>query len=91
MVRILEKSRDVPIDLAVGPLPFPLDTISFNWSKDGRLLTTGPMLTYSSVTFSIIERRDSGSYFVQAMNVVNEVQIGNDTGSFTLDVICKPL
>ena len=91
MVRILEKSRNVSIDLAVGPLPFPLDTISFNWSRDGRLLATDQMLTYSGVTFSIIERTDSGTYFVETVNAVNGVQLGNDTGSFTLDVISKSL
>ena len=89
MVRILENSRNVPIDLAVDPLPFPLDTISFNWSRDGRPLTTGPTLTYSSMTFSSVERTDNGTYSVLATNVVDEAQVGNDTGSFTLDVICK--
>ena len=91
MVRILENSRNVPIDLAVDPLPFPLDTISFNWSRDGRPLTTGPTLTYSNVTFPRVERMDSGTYFVQVMNVVDGVELGNDNGSFTLDVICKSL
>ena len=89
MVRILENGRNIPIDLTVDPLPFPLDTISFNWSRDGRPLTTGPTLTYSSVTFSSVERTYSGIYSVLVANFVDGVQLGNDTGSFTLDVICK--
>ena len=91
MVRILENSRNVPIDLAVDPLPFPLHTISFNWSRDGRPLTTGQSLTYSSVTFSSVERTDSGTYSVVVANSVDGAQLGNDTGSFTLDVICKSM
>ena len=66
-----------------------MNTLSFDWTRDGRPLTTGPALTYSSVTFSSIERTDSGTYSVLATNVVDGVQVGNDTGSFTLDVICE--
>ena len=90
-VRIEENTRNVPVDLALDPAPFPMDTLSFDWTRDRRPLSTGPTLTYSSVTFSSVERRDSGTYSVLTKNIVDGVQVGNDTGGFTLDVICKSL
>ena len=92
-VRIEENTRNVPVDLALDPSPFPVNTLSFDWTRDGRPLTTvtGPALTYSSVTFSSVDRTDSGTYSVLTTNVVDGVQVGNDTGSFNLDVVCKSL
>ena len=90
MVKIEENSRNVPVDLREDPPPFPEPT-SFNWRKDGQPLV-GLALTYSNVTFTTIERQDTGNYTVIATNFVLDdptQQVGNDTGSFYLDVICK--
>ena len=94
MVRIEENSRNVPVDILLDPEPFPLDTISYSWTRNGLSLTGGSGLTleYSSVMFSTIERSDVGEYSVFASNHASEnplQQIGNGTGSFSLDVICK--
>ena len=94
MVRIEENSRNVPVDIRLDPEPFPLDTLSFSWTREDQPLTGGSGLTlaYSSVTFPTIRRSDAGVYSVSAFNHIigdPSQQIGNDTGSFTLDVICK--
>lgn len=81
------------MDLTLDPPPFPVPTL-FSWTKDGESLTTGPTLTYSTATFDTVERQDAGDYAVNAANFVLDnptQQIGSDTGSFTLDVICKVL
>ena len=95
MVRIEENSRNVPVDIRLDSdsEPFPLDTLSFSWIKDNQPLAGGSGLTlaYSSITFPIIRRSNAGVYTVSAFNHIIEdssQQIGNDTGSFTLDVIC---
>ena len=96
MVRIEENSRNVPVDISLDPEPFPLDTLSFSWIKDNQSLTrsggSGLTLAYSSVTFPTIRRSDAGVYSVSASNHIigdSSQQIGDATGSFTLDVICK--
>ena len=94
MVLIEENSENVQIDIGLDPEPFPMDTLSFSWTKNGQPLSggSGLALTYSSVTFATIERSDSGEYAVSASNHVTghlSQQIGNDTGRFSLDVICK--
>ena len=94
MVQIEENSENVLIDISLDPEPFPLDTLSFSWTRNGQPLTggSGIALTHSSVTFAVIERTDSGEYSVSASNhVIGHPlqQIGNDTGGFSLDVICK--
>ena len=94
MVRIEENSRNVPVDIRLDPEPFPLDTLSFSWIKDNQSLTGGSGLTlaYSSITFPTIWRSDAGVYSVSASNHIigdSSQQIGDDTGSFTLDVLCK--
>ena len=92
MVKIVEGINNVPVNLSQDPAPFPLDMISFIWSRDGQPLTTGPSgpaLTYSTVTFATIEREDAGNYTVVATNSVEDEQVGSDTGNFYLDVLCK--
>ena len=83
---------NVPIDLRQEPAAFPEPT-SFRWYKGGQHLTeTDHTLTYSNVTFSTVRRDDAGNYTVLANNFVigsNVKEVGNDTGSFFLDVICK--
>ena len=90
-MRILDGRRNIPVDLALDPPAFP-EPDMFSWTKDGESLTTGPALTYSTVTFDTVERQDAGNYTVFTTNFILESptqQIGNDTGSFYLDVICK--
>ena len=94
MVRIEENSRNVPVNIGLCPEPFPLDTLSFSWTRNGQPLSggSGLALTYSTVMFSTIGRSDSDVYSVSASNYIIDdplQQIGNDTGSFILDVICK--
>ena len=87
---IEERSENVPVDLRQEPTAFPEPTL-FIWNKDGQPLTGLP-LTYSNVTIGIVRRTDAGNYTVSATNFVigsSTVQVGNDTGSFYLDVICE--
>ena len=92
LVRIEENSWNVPIDLLQEPVPFPEPT-SFQWYKNGQRLTEADrLLTYSNVTFSTVRREDAGNYTISTTNFVigsNTEQVGNDTGNFYLDVICK--
>jgi hypothetical protein len=95
MVQVEENSENVRIEIGLDPEPFPLDTLSFSWTRNGQPLTGGSgslALAFSSVTFAMIERSDSGEYFVSASNHVTgspSEQIGSDTGRFSVDVICK--
>ena len=86
---VLEGSHNFPIDITQNPTAFPTETVSFSWTRNGQPLTTDPAQTYSSLTFSSVDRSDSGNYSVFATNVVEGREVGNDTGSFYLNVICK--
>ena len=96
MLSIVENAAmasSVPVDLDRSPAAFPVPTV-FSWSKDGQHIDSGPglTLTYSSITFSPVRRSNAGSYVVSATNFIlgsNSEQVGTDTGSFFLDVICK--
>ena len=92
-MRIEENSENVLIDLLQEPAPFP-EPNSFQWYKNEQCLTEAdrPLTAYSNVTFSTVSREDAGSYTVFATNFVigsHTDQVGNDTGNFYLDVICK--
>ena len=85
-----DKSENILVDLHQEPAGFPVPTL-FSWSKNGQPLTTRP-LTYSSVTFDTVRRADAGNYTVIAKNFDSRdpaVEVGSDTGSFYLDVLCK--
>ena len=88
LFRLVEDQSAITVNLSKGLAPFPQP--SFNWTKDG-LLFSSPALTYSSVTFDMITRLDAGIYNVSATNFVLDSmqQVGSDTGSFYLDVLCK--
>ena len=90
--RIVENSLNIPVDLSQDPAPFPEPT-SYNWIRNNvQLSRPSSMLTYSTITFPSVSRSDAGNYVVSATNFVLDndmVQIGSDTGSFSLDVICK--
>ena len=97
LLRIQENQTNVPVDLRQDPASFPEPTF-FNWNKDGQPLDlrNGLILTYSNVTFDSIRRADAGNYSVSATNFVlpgspGTDLVGNDTGNFYLDVICKLL
>ena len=66
---------------------------SYIWTRNGVVLSgPPPTLSYSTVTFPSVSRNDAGNYAVSATNFDlnnSTVPIGSDTGSFSLDVICK--
>ena len=87
-----KSSDNIPIDLHQEPAAFPEPTL-YVWKKDGQPLRTGLPLTHSTVTFDTVRRADAGNYTVSATNFVlpgssGANQVGVDTGSFYLDVIC---
>ena len=94
LLKVQENSEDILINLYQEPAAFP-ESSFFSWNKDGQPdLRTGLLLTYSSVTFDTVRRVDAGNYSVTASNFIlpgspGTNQVGNDTGSFYLDVICK--
>jgi hypothetical protein len=93
LLRIQENQTNIPVDVRQLPAAFPEPTF-FNWNRDGQPLRNGLILTYSSVTFDTISREDAGNYSVSATNFVlpgrpGTDRVGNDTGAFYLDVICK--
>ena len=92
MFRTVENSLNVPFDLSLAPAAFPEPT-SYIWTRNGiQLSGPPPVLSYSTITFPSISRSDAGSYVLSATNFVlrnDLVPIGSDTGSFSLDVICK--
>jgi hypothetical protein len=91
-LKIQEGDLDVPVDLLLEPVAFPLPS-EFEWLKDGRPLRQSDIVTttYSSVTFASIMRTDAGNYTVNTTNFLldNVTPLGSDTGSFYLDVLCK--
>ena len=92
MLNIVENTVSVSVELAEGPAAYP-EPSSFSWTKDGQTFNN-PTLTYSSVTFSPLRRTDSSNYLVSATNYIlgsNTEQVGDDTGSFFLNVICELL
>lgn len=89
-IKVEENQESITIDLFQEPAAFPQPS-SFMWFKDG-LPLTGFDQTYSNVTFDAIKRTDTGNYTVLARNFAlgdSLEQVGNDTGSFYLDVLCK--
>ena len=92
-LKILEGDLNVPVDLLLKPMPFPLPS-KLEWLKDGRPLRQSDLITttYSSVTFTSVMRTDAGNYTVNAMSFLLDgvtQPVGSDMGSFYLDVLCK--
>ena len=91
-VRIQEGDLNVPIDLIQEPVAFP-EPSNFEWLIGGQpLRQNGLTTTYSSVIFDSVVRTDSGNYIVNATNFLLDnasEPVGNDMGSFYLDVLCK--
>ena len=90
ILKVEENSGRIPVNLSEGLVVFPEPV--FRWTKDGQPLN-GSALTYKSIIFDNVRREDAGNYTVLATNfVINSTtlkQVGNDTGSFYLDVLCK--
>lgn len=62
--------------------------------KDGVNVTNSSQITYGypTIVFQYVLREDIGNYTLSATNfrLDNEsLQVGNDTGSFFLNVFCK--
>ena len=95
LLKVGESSGRIPVDLSEGLASFPEPV--FQWSRNGQVLNgPRPALMYNSVTFDNVQRADGGNYTVVATNfVINSTTeqdlVGNDTGSFYLDVLCKLL
>jgi hypothetical protein len=92
-VRIEEGDLNVPIDLLQEPAAFP-EPSDFEWLIGGQPLRQNGRITttYSSVIFASVMRTDTGNYTVNATNfLLDDVTqpVGNDVGSFYLDVLCK--
>ena len=92
VVKIEENSENVPINLLQEPTAYPQPS-SFMWRKDGQPVDSSRVsLSYSNATFAKVTREDDGVYTVSVTNFVigsSTQQVGTDTGSFRLDVICK--
>ena len=91
MLKIQEGNVSIPVDISQEPFAFPEPT-DYMWLKDGQPLRNGLTKTYSNITFNSVLRTDSGIYTVFAANtLLNDTsqQIGNDSGSFHLNVLCK--
>ena len=93
-VKVQEGSENVPVDIRQDSAAFP-EPSNFTWMRDGQpLRQNGLITTYSSVTFTTIGRDDAGNYTVFATNFFLHIprqQVGNDSGSFYLDVLCKSI
>ena len=91
VLKVRENGGRIPVNISEGLAAFPEPTSQ--WSKDGHLLDgSRPEVTYSTVTFDTIRRSDAGNYTAVSTNYLLEStteQVGNDTGSFYLDVLCK--
>lgn len=78
------------------PVAFPFPV--FQWTRNGAPavnITNILAYGYPSVTFYSVSRTDAGTYSLYAENFVltedtSILEVGNDTGSFNLDVLCKP-
>ena len=92
--RTVIENSTVEIDVSGSgeePFPFPQQ---FQWMKDGVNVTNSSRISYGYpiVVFENVLREDIGNYTLTAANfrLDNEsLQVGNDTGSFFLDVFCK--
>ena len=86
-----------PISLQLDPEAFPIPGPGqYQWTKNGQNVTSNDRITYNypTVSFGNVRREDAGTYELYAANykVLSDgttIQIGNDTGSFTLDVLCE--
>ena len=91
LLKVRENSGRIPVNISEGLAAFPEPTSQ--WNKDGQPLSgSRPVLTYDSVTFDNVMRSDAGNYTVVVTNYVlssTTEQVGSDSGSFSLDVLCK--
>ena len=88
---LLEGTEMSITDLGILPNAFPFPT--FEWMKNGMQAVNASgrvVYGYPSVTFYNMSRSDAATYTLFAENFAIDTQIiGNDTGCFTIDVLCK--
>ena len=92
VIRFQQGARNMEVNLESGRPAFPQPT--FEWTKDGQAISnsSGRVFGYPALNIDTVDRSDSGLYTLAARNTILEEpfdEIGNDTGSFTLDVVCK--
>ena len=92
VIRFQRGARNVEVNLESGRPAFPQPT--FEWTKDDQNISnsSGGVFGYPTLTIYTVDMSDSGLYTLAARNNFLEEpfdEIGNDTGSFTLDVVCK--
>ena len=81
---------DLSLESAFVAFPFP----EFQWTRNGMAQAVNISDTvaygYPSVTFLNVTRSDAGIHYLFAENFVAETGqiIGNETGSFSLNILC---
>lgn len=79
-------------NLEMEPKAFPFPTFWWTRNSVGVMNVSGSVyFGYPAVIFSNVSRNDTGTYSIFAENSIidGDEMIGNDTGSFILDVLCK--
>ena len=93
-INIIEGTLNAKVDLSESPPAFPFPRI-FQWQKNGAFVDANTSMVtfgYPSVVFENVSRSDSGNYSLMATNYLldnPDEMLGNDSGSFFLDVLCK--
>ena len=89
-------SVDLSNTTVAEAFPFPVGD-QITWRQNGVVVSSDSRVTYGypSVMFNApegVRRSDAGTYQLSGTNIRPDGSvIGSDTGSFTLDVYCKPL
>ena len=92
--RVVEGKQNFTINLSIGSEPFPYPR-KFQWTRNGVLIqnSSAAILGYPGITLHNVSRADGGVYSLSAFNYrLDEpsIEIGRATGTFELDVQCKP-
>ena len=87
------ENDQVEIDVGIGVESFPFPQ-EFQWKRDGVPVMNSSRISYgyTSVVFQSVQREDGGNYTLSATNYRlddEDQQVGSDTGSFFLNVLCK--
>lgn len=84
--REVSKGDSVSVTFNLEAEPNMGDNFNYIWTKNGKPLTgsSGTMLTATSITIASADCSDNGVYNVTATN-----QVGSDSISFRLTVLCK--
>lgn len=93
-MNIIEGTTNVSIDISDSYPAFPFPMI-FQWQRNGiNIASNTSTVTYGYpvVNFANVSRSDTGNYSLTATNFLldgSDEQLGNDSGSFNLNVLCK--